>query len=58
KKPEEGLSDRLVEGIVKFAGGNLMFWGPMFWKEVGYGAKIDGRMDADLYVSIMAHILL
>jgi transposase len=53
KMPGEGLSDRLVEGTVKFAGGNLMFWGPMFWKGVGYGAKIDGRMDADLYVSIL-----
>ena len=30
KMPGEGLSDRLVEGTVKFAGGNLMFWGPMF----------------------------
>lgn len=30
-----------------------MFWGPMFWEGVGYGSKIDGRMDADLYVSIL-----
>ncbi|KAF9474642.1 hypothetical protein BDN70DRAFT_774347, partial [Pholiota conissans] len=53
KKPGKGLSDRLVEEIVKFAGGNLMFSGPMFLEGVGYGAKIGRRMDADLYVSIL-----
>ena len=26
KKAGEGLSDRLVEGIVKFGGGSLMMW--------------------------------
>ena len=25
----------------------------MFWEGVGYGTKIDGRMDADLFVSIL-----
>ena len=53
KKPGEGLSDRLVQGTVKFGGGNLMFWGCMLWDGVGFGTKIDGRMDADLYVSIL-----
>ena len=27
KKPGEGLSDRLVEGTVKFGGGSIMIWG-------------------------------
>ncbi|KAF9030789.1 hypothetical protein BJ165DRAFT_1309371, partial [Panaeolus papilionaceus] len=53
KKPGEGLSDRLVQGTVKFGGGNLMFWGCMLWDGVGFGTKINGRMDADLYVSIL-----
>ena len=53
KRLGEALSDRLVEGTVNFGGGNLMFWGCMFWEGVGYGTKIDGRMDADLYVSIL-----
>lgn len=57
KMPGEALSDRLVEGTVKFGGGNLMFWGCMFWEGVGYGSKIDGRMDADLYVSILGQEL-
>ena len=53
KKPGEGLSDRLVEGTLKFGGGNLMIWGCMSWDGVGYACKIDGRMDADLYVKIL-----
>ena len=47
------MSDRLVQGIVKFGGGSLIFWGCMFWEGVGYGTKIDGRMDADLFISIL-----
>jgi hypothetical protein len=49
----ESLSDRLVEGTVKFGGGNLMMWGCMGWDGVGYASKIDGRMDGDLYMAIL-----
>ena len=30
-----------------------MVWGCMGWDGVGYAWKIDGKMDADLYVSIL-----
>ena len=50
KKAGEGLSDRLVEDTVKFGGGSLMMWGYISWQGVGYAAKIDGRMDGDLYL--------
>jgi len=53
KREGEGLNNRLVQGTVKFGGGSLMFWGCMFWEGVGYGTKIDGRMDSDLFVSIL-----
>ena len=53
KMPGETLSDRLVEGIVKFGGGSVMMWGCMAWHGVGYACKIDGRMDADLYTQIL-----
>jgi hypothetical protein len=53
KKAGEGLSDRLVEGTLKFGGGSLMMWGCMLWEGVGYGCKIDGRMDAELYTQIL-----
>ena len=53
KKAGEGLSDRVVDGTVKFGGGSLMFWGCMLWEGAGYRTKIDGRMDAKLYVGIL-----
>ena len=53
KKDGEGLSDRLVEGTLKFGRGCLMLWECMLWDGVGYACKIDGKMDVDLYVSIL-----
>ena len=53
KKAGEGLSDRLVEGTVKFGGGSVMMWGCMTWDGVGMACKIDGKMDANLYVQIL-----
>ena len=34
KKSGERLSDRLVEGTVKFGGGSVMIWGCMTWEGV------------------------
>ena len=53
KKGEEGLTDRLVEGTLKFGGGLLMMWGCILWEGIGYYCKIDGKMDGDLYISIL-----
>jgi hypothetical protein len=53
KKAGEGLSDRLVKETKKFGGGSLMMWGCMLWEGVGYGCKIDGKMDGELYTKIM-----
>ena len=50
KKAGEGLSDRLVESTVKFGGGSVKMWGCMTWNGVGMACKIDGKMDANLYV--------
>ena len=58
KKTGEGLSDRVVQGTVKFGGGSVMMWGCMTWEGVGYAAKIDGRMDGDLYLQILKDELL
>ena len=55
---EKGLSDRLVEGTVKFEGCSVMIWGCITWEGVGYAAKIDGRMDSDLYLQILKDDLL
>ena len=53
KKQGEGLSDRLVQGTLKFGGGSLMLWGCMTWEGVGFATKINGRMDDDLYLQIL-----
>jgi transposase len=53
KRAGEALSDRMVEGSLKFGGGSLMMWGCMTWEGPGYACKIDGRMDADLYCQIL-----
>ena len=53
KKAGEGLSDRVVEGTLKYGGGCVMVWGCMMWEGVGYACKIDGRMDGELYVKIL-----
>lgn len=53
KRAGEGLSDRLVEGTVKFGGGSVMVWGCMLWDGPGYACKIDGRMDGDLFIQIL-----
>ena len=36
KKSGEGLSDRLVNGTLKFGGGSLMMWVCMLWEGVDY----------------------
>ena len=42
-----------ISGTVKFGGGSLMVWGCMTPQGLGYMCKIDGRMDAELYTSIL-----
>jgi len=55
-----GLGKRRVRALVidwfntvKFGGGSLMMWGCMSWEGVGYATRIEGGMDADLYVGIL-----
>lgn len=49
----EQLNERMIQSTVKFGGGSLMVWGCMGWDGVGDLVKIDGKMDGDLYVSIL-----
>ena len=53
KRAGEGLSDRLVNGTLRFRGGSLMMWGCMTWEGVGFATKINGRIDGDLYLQIL-----
>ncbi len=53
KQPGEGPSECTVQGTLKFGGGSLMLWACMLWEGPGFACKIDGKMDADLYVQIL-----
>ena len=53
EKEGSGLTDKGIHGTMKFGGGNLMFWGCMTAQGIGYACRIDGRMDAELYTSIL-----
>ena len=53
KKRGAQLMDKEVRGTLKFGGGHLMMWGCMTSRGVGFACRIDGSMDAPLYVSIL-----
>ena len=40
KKAGEGLSNRLVEGTVKFGGGSVVMWGCLTWQGVGLPLRL------------------
>lgn len=58
KEQGEGLISREVQGTVKYGGGNIMVWGCMGWNGVGHLAEVEGRMDANQYVSILEDHML
>ena len=52
KEMGEMLTNRQVEGTLKFGGGNVMMWGCMFWEGIGYATRIEGN-NAQLFCSIL-----
>ena len=52
-RPGASISERRVEESVKFGGASLMMWGCMTAQGVGYATKIDGALNAALYVDIV-----
>ena len=55
---EAGESLSLVEGTVKFGGGNIMIWGCMNWEGIGFACRIEGRMNGELYEEILKDKLM
>ena len=53
KLPGEGLTSRLIQGMLKFGGGLLMVWGCTTKAGVRNCCRMDGRMDGDLCTAIL-----
>ena len=49
----EALQERLVQGTMKYHGGNFMMWGCMTYQGVGFACRIDGDMDTEIYIKIL-----
>lgn len=49
----EGIQDRRVQQTVKHGGGSIMVWGCMTYHGTGYLCKLCGKMDQQLYRSIL-----
>lgn len=58
RKDGEPLRDRHVIPTQKFGGGSIMLWGCMSSAGVGYLARIDGSVNADMYRNILNDELL
>ena len=58
KRKNEPLSERLIQGTVKFGGGNIMVWGCISGNGVGNLVKIEGKMNAKDYCKVLEEGLL
>ena len=58
KEARESLSDRLVEGTVKFGGENIMIWGCMNWEGIGFACRNEGKINGELYREILKNELM
>lgn len=54
KKPGIRLNDRQISPTVKFGGGSIMLWGCITVHGIGFMCRIEGRMDSDLYTTILS----
>jgi hypothetical protein len=58
RRPGKQLSMSDVRGTLKFGGGSIMFWGCMSVHGPGFGCRIDGKLNTDLYVQILGGEML
>lgn len=53
RKPNAAITDRDVISTMKFGSGKLLFWGCFCAESVGKLHKIDGNMNAEMYIDII-----
>ena len=58
KETGEGLSDWLVKGTVKFGEENIIIWKCMSWEGIEYMCKIEGKINEEVYESILEDELM
>ncbi|TFY64844.1 hypothetical protein EVG20_g5806 [Dentipellis fragilis] len=58
RRPGEELEPRNVKPVVKHGGGSLMVWGVLTWKGPGRLHRVEGKMNALQYTSILSDSLL
>lgn len=58
KRPGEQLQPHHIKPTVKYGGGSIFVWGCITSQGVGYMCRIEGRMDAELYQSILGDELM
>lgn len=51
----EAYNKDCVQPTVKFGGGSVMFWGCFGWHGTGPLVLVDGNMDSDAYINVLAN---
>ena len=55
RSPGEAYNQDCIQSTVKFGGGSVMFWGCFGWHGVGPLVVVEGNMNSDDYVNILAN---
>jgi hypothetical protein len=55
RSPGEAYNQNCIQSTVKFGGGSVMFWGCIGWHGVGPLVVVEGNMDSNEYVNILAN---
>jgi transposase len=55
RSPGEAYNKDCIQPTVKFGGGSVMFWGCFGWHGVGPLVVVEGNMDSDKYINILAN---
>ena len=53
--PGEVYNKDCIQHTVKFGGGSVMFWGCFGWHGVGPLVVVEGNMDSDEYINVLAN---
>ena len=58
RRAGEAYNEECIKPTVKFGGGSIMFWGCFGWRGVGPLVAVEGNMNSDTYVDVLANYLV